>query len=303
MTTAVHPTSARTDVEPRRPSGTPAPLTYRRNPLRAVGNVLVWLFVAFNIFILVFLFVSSFKTTTTIFESPWSLPESWRFDNWAEAWNSSGFGRAATNTIILVAAGAVSVVVVAAPAAYMLSRMVSRTAGFITVFFALGLGIPAQVIIIPLFVMMSQVNLINSLFGLYILYTAVALPFTVFLLTGYFRSLPDELEEAAALDGASPLRSFWQVMMPLARSGLITVLILNVISMWNETLLGLVFLQNDDKFTLSLSLLNFMATMQYSGARYGVLFAGICILVLPMLALYLWLGRRIIESMTLGAGK
>lgn len=287
----------------QRPNGTPAPIAHRRNPLRGLGTVLVWLFVAFDLFVFVFLIVSSFKTTSTIFASPWALPESWHIGNWVQAWSTSGFGRAALNTVALVSAGAVTVVAISAPAAYMLSRVTTRSASFLTVLFAMGLGIPAQVIIIPLFVMMGWVNLINSLFGLYILYTAVALPFTVFLLTGFFRSLPDELEEAAALDGASPWRSFWQIMMPLARSGLIIVLILNAINMWNETLLGLVFLQSDEKFTLSIALLNFMATMRYSGAQYGALFAGVCILVLPMLALYLWLGRRIIEGMTLGAGK
>lgn len=300
--TARTPASASADRSTRR-VGTPAPITHRRNPLRGAGSVLVWLFVCFDIFILVFLVVSSFKTTSTIFGAPWTPPETWHFDNWARAWTSGGFGRAAINTILLVAAGAVSVVVIAAPAAYMLSRVATRGAAFLTVAFVLGLGIPAQVIVIPLFVLMNWLHLVNSLFGLYILYTAVALPFTVFLLTGFFRSLPDELEEAAALDGASPFRSFWQIMMPLARSGLITVLILNAITMWNETLLGLVFLQSDEKFTLSLALLNFLSTMRYSGAQYGALFAGVCILVLPMLGLYLWLGRRIIEGMTLGAGK
>ncbi|MGH3438635.1 MAG: carbohydrate ABC transporter permease [Sciscionella sp.] len=287
----------------RRPSGTPAPIAHRRNPLRGIGTVCVWLFVAFDLFVLLFVIVSSFKTTATIFNSPLAPPSPWHFGNWTQAWTDSGFGRAAINTVLLVAAASTSVVVIAAPGAYMLSRVATRMASSLTMLFVLGLGIPAQVLIIPLFVLMSWFNLVNSLLGLYIVYTAVALPFTVFLLTGFFRSLPDELEEAAALDGASPVRSFWQVMMPLARSGLIIVFVLNVISMWNETLLGLVFLQSDKKFTLSISLLNFLATMQYSGQRYGVLFAGVAILVLPMLALYLWLGRRIIEGMTLGAGK
>lgn len=271
--------------------------------MRALGSALVWSLVAFNLLIFVFLFVSSFKTTPEIFKTPWGIPTSLRLENWSSAWSESGFGRAAINTLVLAVAGSVATLVVSAPAAYMLSRVRARSAGPLSVFFVLGLGIPAQVTVIPLFDMMSRVDLVNSLFGLFIIYTATHVPFSVFLLTGFMRSLPGEIEEAAALDGASPFRAFWQIMLPLARSGMITVFVLNVISMWNETLLGIVFLQSVDKYTLSLAVLNFLSSMQFSGADYGGLFAGVCTLVLPMVALYLWLGRRIVEGITLGAGK
>lgn len=287
----------------RRTGGRRSPMAQGRGVPRLFGSVVVWLFVAANLLLFLFLVMSSFKTTSAIFDAPWAPPTSLRFENWARAWGSSGFGRAAVNTVVVVVAGAVTTVAISAPAAYVLSRVQTRTTAFLTVFFALGLGVPAQVTVIPLFVMLGSVYLVNSLFGLFIVYTATHLPFTVFLLTGYLRSLPSELEEAAAIDGASPLRAFWQIMLPLARSGLITVLILNAIGMWNETLLALVFLQSDEKYTLSLALLNFLSSMQYTGADYGGLFAGVCILVLPMLTVYLWLGRRIIEGMTLGAGR
>lgn len=273
------------------------------NPLRALGRLLVWAFVAFNILVFVFLILSSVKTSQEIFQAPWGIPRSLHFENWTNAWHESGFARATLNTVGLAVGGSVCTLAVSAPASYVLARVRVVSAGPLTVFFVLGLGIPAQVTVIPLFEMMSRVDLVNSLVGLFILYTATHVPFTVFLLTGFMRSLPTEIEEAAAIDGASPFRSFWQVMLPLARSGLVTVLILNVISMWNETLLGIVFLQSVDKYTLSLALLNFLSSMQFSGADYGGLFAGVCILVLPMLALYLWLWRRIIEGITLGAGK
>ncbi|WP_162606366.1 carbohydrate ABC transporter permease [Jiangella asiatica] len=277
--------------------------TGRPEPGRVVGRVLVWSFVAFNVLIFLFLITSSVKSTPDIFDAPWGLPTSLHLENWSNAWNESGFARATVNTVALAVAGSVSTLVVSAPAAYVLSRVRHRSAGPLSLFFALGLGIPAQVTVIPLFEMMSNVGLVNSLFGLYVLYTATHVPFTVFLLTGFMRSLPGEIEEAAAIDGASALRSFAQVMLPLARSGLVTVLILNAISMWNETLLGIVFLQSVDKYTLSLAVLNFLSSMQFSGADYGGLFAGVCILVLPMLLLYVWLGRRIVEGITLGAGK
>lgn len=273
------------------------------DPVRLFGRVVVWAFVTFNIVIFVFLIFSSFKTTPDIFRAPWAFPRSLHLENWATAWDEGGFARATVNTVALAGAAAVSTLVVSAPAAYVLSRVRARSAGPLSMFFVIGLGIPAQVTVIPLFEMMSRVGLVNSLFGLYVVYTATHIPFTVFLLTGFMRSLPSEIEEAAAIDGASAVRSFVQVMLPLARSGLVTVLVLNAISMWNETLLGIVFLQSVDKYTLSLAVLNFLSSMQFSGADYGGLFAGVCILVLPMLALYMWLGRRIVEGITLGAGK
>lgn len=284
----------------------PEPRSPRRvelRPVRRVGTALTWAIIGADIFIFLFIIFSSFKTTREIFAAPWKPPTHLHFENWASAWNGSGFGRAILNTACLVLVACVSIVTISAPAAYVLARTQSRLSGFFTVFFTVGVGIPAQVIVIPLFIMMARANLTNSLTGLYLVYTAVSLPFTVFLLTGFFRSLPEELEEAATLDGASAFRTFWQVMLPLARSGLITALILNAVGLWNETLIALVFIHDTSKYTLSLALLAFLAKIQYSGADYGALFAGIAIVVLPMVAAYVWLGRRIIEGMTLGAGK
>jgi N-acetylglucosamine transport system permease protein len=286
----------------------PAPARRRRArpapaPARTVGSALVWALVLFNLAIFAFLLVASFRSTAEIFDRPWGLPTTLHLENWVRAWTESGFARATGNTVVLALAGALTATAVSAPAAYVLSRVRTRSAGPVSVLFVLGLGIPAHVTVIPLFAMMADVGLVNSLFGLYVLYSATHVAFTVFLLTGFFRSLPAEIEEAAALDGATPWRTFWQIMLPLARSGILTVLILNIISIWNETLLGLVFLQSAENYTLSLALLNFMASMQFSGADYGSLFAGVCILVLPMVALYVWFGRRLVEGITVGSGK
>ncbi len=305
MTTTMSTSRATEPRSGKRKGGRPAPGTERHSAFQAVGTALTWLLAAFDVFILVFMLFSSFKTTNQIFESPWSPPTTWHVENWTQAWSGNGFGRAAVNTILLVVGSSVTILVIAAPAAYMLSRTQTRSAGFLTVFFTLGIGIPAQVIVIPLFVMMSRVGLVDSLFGLYVIYTAISLPFTVFLLTGFFRSLPGRLEEAATLDGASAVQTFVRIMLPLARSGMITAMILNAIGLWNETLIALVFIQDTGKYTLSLSLLSFMSTItQYSShASYGALFAGVCVLVLPMLVVYIWLGRRIVAGITLGATK
>lgn len=272
-------------------------------PLYRGGVGLVWLLAVFNVGVLAWMGVAALREHTAIFSEPWSLSAFGQFGNFAKAWSDSGFGAAALNTVVLVAGSAVVLVAISAPAAYALARSGTRISGAMALFFALGIGIPVQVIVIPLFVMLENIGLVNSLTGLFVLYVALSLPFTVFLLTAFFGSLPEEVEEAAAIDGAGPLRTFLQISLPLARGGLITALILNAIGLWNETFIALVFIQDTELQTLPLALLGFMQTQQYSGADYGALFAGVCILVLPMLALYVWLGRRIVEGMTLGAVK
>jgi multiple sugar transport system permease protein/N-acetylglucosamine transport system permease protein len=272
-------------------------------PGKLLGSSFAWLFALFSVAVAIWMLITSLKSTREIFGDPWGLPGDPQWDNYARAWTASDFGGATFNTVVLVFGTAVATIALAAPAAYALSRILTRWNGGLTVLFALGLGIPAQVIILPLYVMMNELYLVDSLLGLWILYVATSMPFTVFFLTGFFGSLPRELEEAAALDGASPSRTFWQIMMPLARSGIITALILNIIQHWGETLFGLIFLQSEDKATLSLALLGFLQRMQYNGADWGGLFAGVCTVVLPVLACYVWLGRRIIEGMTLGSVK
>ncbi|MEV6055108.1 carbohydrate ABC transporter permease [Streptomyces sp. NPDC052107] len=270
---------------------------------RFLASPLVWLLVAFNVGVLVWILLSSTKTTRELIAAPWALPHTIHWDNYARAWSAGNFGPAAINSVVLVTATAAATIALAAPAGYALSRLGARSASPMTSFFAIGLGVPAQAIFLPLYAVMSQLGLVDSLWGLWLLYTATSMPFAVFFLTGFFRSLPAELEEAAALDGATSWYTFWRIMLPLARSGIITLVLLNVIGHWGETFFALVFIQTQSLQTLPLAMLGFIQQMQYSGADWGGMFAGIAIVVLPLVALYVWLGRRIIEGMTLGSGK
>ncbi|SDI88767.1 N-acetylglucosamine transport system permease protein [Actinokineospora alba] len=308
MTVTAPPVPRRTvppRVAPRRPR--PAPGSRGLSPLRLLGMAFVWLFTAFNILVLYWLLTATFKTPIEIFTKPFALPYQWfergdPFRNIVYAWNNAGFGRAFLVTVVLVAVSSVAIVLVSAPAAYALTRLGVRGSNGLTNFIAIGMGIPFQTVVIPLFIGMAKLNLTNSLFGMFLVYVALSIPFTVFLLTGFFRSLPDELEEAASIDGASPLRTFFSIMLPLARGGLITALILNAIGLWNETLLALVFLNENANFTLARALFSFYGAASYQ-SEYGGLIAGVAIVVLPMLVLYVLLARRIITGLTLGAGK
>jgi N-acetylglucosamine transport system permease protein len=267
------------------------------------AQAFAWLWVSLTILLFLWLLMSSFKSNTSVLSSPWSLPDGFYVvQNYVTAWEALNFGRAAINTVGVVGLSALAIVMLAAPAAYVLSRTAFRGARSVTALFVIGVGVPVQVLLIPLVLLLARMGFSNSLLGVGIAYVSVQLPFTVFLLTGYFKSLPYELEEAAALDGAGPVRTFFSVMLPLARPGLITAIILNSVVLWNEFLLALTILTDNSKYTLSLELLSMYGGMRYT-ANWAALFAGSVIVILPMVVFYLWLSNRIIEGMTLGSGK
>ena len=299
-------TSTRTIVtgrsdRPRRRRG--AAIGRERSVLRGIGLVLLWAFVALNIAWMIWMVIQAFRDTRSILSDPWGLPTSLDPVNFVTAWTAGDFATATLNSVSTTLVSSFVTVAIAAPAAYYLGRVENRFTNALTMYFVLGLGIPVQVILIPLFVMLNEVYLTDSLVGLNIVYVGVSMPFTVFLLIAFFRSLPQELEEAAALDGASAFGTFWRITLPLAKGGILTAFVLQVISHWNETLLALTLLQSTDKYTLPVALISFIQQQTYSGADWGGLFAGLCIVVLPMLAIYLWLGRRLTEGLTLGMGK
>ena len=271
----------------------------------------LWVWVAMLVVLTLWVVVTSLKTTREIFSDPFGLPKSPRWRNYSVAWSASGFGRAAFSSVVVVAAAAVLTMVLATPASYVLARTDRRSASRIVTYFAIGMGIPAQALVVPFFLMSNDLSTFmtewvtgwwDDRISLVLIYIVLSLPFTVYLLTMYFRSLPTEIEEAAAVDGAGPTRTFVQIMVPLARHGLVTALVLNTVALWNETLFVLVVVSDTRQQTLPATLLGLYNTMQYT-SDWGGLFAGIVILVMPMILLYLWAGRRIVQAMTQGALK
>lgn len=274
-----------------------------KSVVRTIGIVIVWIAVAMGLLLLAWVILQSLRDTRSILGQPFGWPDALHWENYARAWTGGNFGVAAWNSFTVTVISSVLTIVVAAPAAYFLGRVETPLTEGLTFYFILGLGIPAQVILIPLFIMLNAVYLTDSLIGLNLVYIGVSMPFTVFLLVGFFRSLPVEVEEAAALDGASPWVTMWRIAMPLAKGGLLTAFILQVISHWNETLLALTLLQSTDKYTLPVALISFIQQQTYSGADWGGEFAGIVLIVLPMLLLYLWVGSKLSAGLTVGIGK
>lgn len=268
---------------------------------RGVGHLFVWFWVLFSLGLMAWLILAAFKRNNTVFLELWALPDSNELSNFGDAWDTLNLVRTTFNSVITVGGGTFLTMAVAAPAAYALTRMRFRGASALVGLFALGIGVPVHAIIIPLFVGMAEVNLTNTLWGLTLAYMGVSVPFAVFLMTGFFRSLPSELEEAALMEGASPLRVF-RVMLPLARPGMVATSLIVAAGLWNEFLLAFVLTYDSDKYTIGVGLLNTFGAMRYTSNWVG-LFAAVVIMLTPLIILYTWMSRRIIEGLTVGATK
>lgn len=251
---------------------------------------------------LVWMVLTSLKSSHEIFASPWGLPESPRWGNYVKAWQEAGIARCFGNSVIVTLATLGVLLPVGAMAAYVLARYPFRGAKWVFGAFLGGMTFPLFLTIVPLFMLLADFGLIDSLGGIVLVYIAYSLPFTVFVLTGFFRTLPADLLEAAMIDGCSHAAAFWRVMLPLVKPGLIVVGIFNAIGLWNEYPLALVLLSSDEVRTLPLGVANLMMVEHYQ-SDWGALFAGLVIVMGPVLALY-WVFRdRIHDTMVAGALK
>jgi len=256
----------------------------------------------FTIFALSWVVLASLKTNREVFREPFTIPAEPQFENYQRVWENSQVGQSFVNSLVIVGLSVVLILLVSAPAAYVLSRARFRGRGLLTMIYIAGIGIPYPLLFIPLFGMLAGLKLINTMPGLILIYVSLSIPFTVYILTGFFSSLPQELEDAGKIDGASDLQVFRKIMLPLAAPGLITASIFNFIGLWNEFQLALIFIQDPQMRPLSLSLYTLKNSMTYSGDWAG-LFAGVVIVIVPTVVLFIWLSERMISGMTLGSVK
>jgi len=221
------------------------------------------------------------------------------------------------NSVLVVSVSLVGILSLSAMAAYAIARFPFRGSRALYLFFISGMMVPAQLVLVPLFFQFSymsrffsgllrpfgyEVQLHDSLTGLILIYIALSLPFTILILTGFFKSLPGELREAAIIDGCSEAGVFRHVMLPLARPGLVTAAIFNFIGLWNEYLFALVFVNSPEKKTLPLGLASVSIQAQYR-TDFGLMFAGLVIVIVPTLIVYILLQRQLTSGITMGALK
>lgn len=246
--------------------------------------------------------MSSLKTDNEIFVDSWRPPSSLRFDNYARAWTDSKFSEYFLNSLIIVTSATLIVMVLGSMVSYCLARYDFPGRRLLNLAFIGAMAVPIFLAVVPLFGVLKGLGLLNTYQGLISVYVAYAMPFTIFFLTGFFATLPKELTEASFIDGAGHFRTFFYVMLPLARPGLISIGIFNALGMWNQYLLPL-FLNNDpSKYVVTQGLAKMAAEAGYA-ADFSGLFAGLIIGMGPVLLLYLVFQRQIQSGMTAGALK
>lgn len=236
-------------------------------------------------------------------KQPWALPEfPLLWSNFTYVWEKYGFHSYFINSTIVTLGSIALSLLLASTTAYALARYSIRGGTLLYYLYLSAMMIPMILGLIPLFFLLNDMGLINNLFGLILVYTASTLPFGIFVLYGFFKSLPKELEEAAYIDGAGFARTFWSVMLPLARSGLISVGIMNGLNVWNEYIMGSVLVNKPQLYTLPVGLAVMQTEMQYR-TEWGPLFAGLLVSIIPVLIVYIIFQRQIAEGVTAGAVK
>ncbi|GAA5204393.1 carbohydrate ABC transporter permease [Streptomyces thinghirensis] len=251
---------------------------------------------------LVWAVMTSFKDDASIFGSPWSLPDKLNFDNWSRAWSQAHMSDYFLNTVMVVGGSLVGTLVLGSMAAYVLARFEFPGNRFIYYLFIAGMSFPIMLALVPLFYVVDNMGMLNTIHGLILVYIAYSLPFTVFFLTGFFRTLPSSVAEAAFVDGASHTRTFFQVMLPMAKPGLISVGIFNFLGQWNQYMLPTVLNTDPDKHVLTQGLVQLAVSQGYKGDWSG-LFAGLVMAMLPVLAAYIIFQRQVVQGLTAGALK
>jgi N-acetylglucosamine transport system permease protein len=265
-------------------------------------GILLLAFAITVLFPIVWIIYSSFKSTDEISASPWGLPASPQWSNFVTAWVEGGIGVSFINSAIVTAFTLAILLPVGAMAAYVFALYPFKGSKFLFGTFIGGMMIPQFLAIVPLFILMTNLGLQDTKTGLTLVYVAYSLGFTIFVLTGFFQTLPKALIEAAMIDGCGHAGAFWRVMLPLAKTGLIVVGIFNGIGLWNEYPLALVLMSSNEQRTLPLGIQDFAMGTHYAG-QYGALFAGLVIVMIPVMAVY-WVFRdKIHETMLAGALK
>jgi N-acetylglucosamine transport system permease protein len=311
----------------KRPTGTPVPHHTRRGAKKpktvreevsffsglAHVSLAVWALVV--IAPLLWTVLAAFKSNTEIFlGSPFALPDSWGIDAFKRAWTEAHIGRYFLNSVLVVSLSTAGTMVFGSMAAYVLARYRFFGNRFIYYMFVSGLAFPVFLALVPLFLIVNNIGHtpvigeyigLNSYAGLIFVYIAYSLPFTVFFLTAFFKTLPSSVAEAAMIDGASHTRTFFSVMLPMAKPGLVSITIFNIIGQWNQYILPVTLMQGDggdSKYLLTQGIARISISAGYE-ADWSALFAALTLSILPMIIVYAFFQRQIQAGLTAGAVK
>lgn len=253
-----------------------------------------------NAYPIVWMVINSFKSESEFIVNQFGFPKVFVLENYINAWNTANLGVLFKNSIFICVTATVITVLLGALASYFLSRFTFKMNKFIYTFFIFGLLIPIHATLVPMFILMRNLGLLDTPITLIFPYIAFHLPITIFILTSFMKAFPKDIEESAIMDGCGIFRVFWSIILPMSRPALATVVILNFIYNWNEFSFALVLINDPGLQTLPLGLANFAG--QFT-TNYGAQMAGLTMSLIPIVIFYLLLEKEIVQGMTAGAVK
>ncbi len=284
----------------RRPRSRTAPGLRQRGGTRVLVGIILWGYAFIAVAPLLVMVTNSVRTNQQLATEPLGLPSAPDFTSYQRAWIEASFGTYFWNSLVVTVTAVALSTVVSLLAAYGLARSNSRVMQAIESVFVSGLMMPVFLMIVPVFYLLDSFGLVSTRSGLILVYAAVSIPFEVFVLSTFIRQLPLELEEAARIDGASSLRVFWTVIVPLVRPAIATVVIFRFVPIWNDFFYPLILIRDPDNYTLPVGLTSFFGEYQ---TDWSTLFAGLVIATLPLIVLFLVATKQIIAGLTAGMGK
>jgi raffinose/stachyose/melibiose transport system permease protein len=271
-----------------------------KNIILGIVHALMAIYVLLIFYPLFNMIVSSLKTTREIFQNPFGLPEKLLFGNYRAVWVDRGFGVYFKNSFVVTAIAMAFVILLGSMAAYGVSRYQYKLRTWVYMLFLSGIMLPLKIAIIPLFLIIKNLGLMDTQLSIILIFIAMGLPSTVFILSGFMKTIPLDLEYAARIDGCNDWGIYRRIVMPVTQSAIALVTIYNAVPIWNDFFFPLVFIQSNRLKTLPVGLSTFFG--QFS-TNWSLLFTGLSIAIVPMLVLYVFMSKYFIRGMTAGAIK
>lgn len=270
------------------------------NPMTIFTFALLSLFAICCLYPIIWLLVNSFKDNKELFSNPWGLPQVFHIDNYIRAVTKGNIGRSFINSTIITIFAVFFAVMAGAMVSYGVARLKFKSSGLVKSLFLVGMSIPAYAAIVPLFSMFHKLHLLDTYASVIIAQIVFAFPITVFILEGFFSTIPSELEEAAIMDGCSIIGGYFRIIMPIAKPSIVTVAVIDFINIWNDLLFPQIFLSSENKMPLPVALTTFadLDSVDYTG-----MLAAVVLTIIPTVVVYMILHDKIMDGMTAGAVK
>lgn len=273
--------------------------TGRERGARCAVVVLFLALTVISVYPLIWLLLSSFKSSAEMFGNTWALPEAWRWENYVSAWQY-GVSQYLISSLIVTTISTVVIVALASASAFALVVLPFRGKALLYTIILGGAILPPEVSLLPLFRTLTSIGLYDTYWALIVPYVAFGLPFTTFLIRAYMVTIPLDLSEAAEMDGAGPIWTYWNIYLPLSRPILASAALISAMRVWNEFIFALTFVESESIKTITIGMMSFANALR---GDWAVMMAGLVIAVLPMMITFLVLQRQFIGGLTQGAVK